>query len=102
MMIGIISDTPSLLRPEASARLAGVDHIIHAGDIGRPEVIAGLRALAPTTAIRGNIDTGRWAKGYGNNSTALTVLYFSMSLSKIRREWPTLRPPRPFVSCKEP
>ena len=70
MMIGIISDTPSLLRPEASARLAGVDHIIHAGDIGRPEVIAGLRALAPTTAIRGNIDTGRWAKGYGNNSTA--------------------------------
>jgi len=64
MMIGIISDTHGLLRPEACARLAGVDHIIHAGDIGRPEVIAGLRELAPTTAIRGNIDTGRWAKGY--------------------------------------
>ena len=64
MRIGIISDTHGLLRPEACARLAGVDHIIHAGDIGRPEVIAGLRKLAPTTAIRGNIDTGRWARGY--------------------------------------
>jgi putative phosphoesterase len=61
MMIGIISDTHGLLRPEARDRLAGVDHIIHAGDIGRPEVIAGLRELAPTTAIRGNIDTGEWA-----------------------------------------
>src|SRR5437763_4148532 len=63
MRIGIISDTHGLLRPEACARLAGVDHIIHAGDIGGPEVIAGLRELAPTTAIRGNIDTGRWARG---------------------------------------
>jgi hypothetical protein len=61
MRIGIISDTHGLLRPEACERLAGVDHIIHAGDIGRPEVIAGLRELAPTTAIRGNIDTGPWA-----------------------------------------
>ena len=61
MMIGIISDTHGLLRPEARERLVGVDHIIHAGDIGRPEVIAGLRELAPTTAIRGNIDTGEWA-----------------------------------------
>jgi putative phosphoesterase len=61
MMIGIISDTHGLLRPEACERLAGVDHIIHAGDIGGPEVIAGLRGLAPTTAIRGNVDTGSWA-----------------------------------------
>lgn len=64
MMIGIISDTHGLLRPEARARLTGVDHIIHAGDIGGPEVIAGLGALAPTTAIRGNIDAGQWARGY--------------------------------------
>src|SRR5258707_14263198 len=63
MMIGILSDTHGLLRPEACARLAGVDHIIHAGDIGRPEVIAGLRQLAPTTAIGGNIDPGPGAKG---------------------------------------
>jgi len=64
MVIGIISDTHGLLRPEACKRLAGVDHIIHAGDIGRPEVIEGLREIAPTTAIRGNIDTGQWAKAY--------------------------------------
>lgn len=64
MKIGIISDTHGLLRPEACRRLAGVDHILHAGDIGRPEVISALRQLAPTTAIRGNIDTGGWAEQY--------------------------------------
>jgi uncharacterized protein len=47
------SDREGLLHPDACERLAGVDHIIHAGDIGRPEVIAGSRELAPTTAIRG-------------------------------------------------
>ena len=62
--LGLISDTHGLLRPEACRQLAGVDHIIHAGDIGGPEVIAGLARLAPTTAIRGNIDTGAWADGY--------------------------------------
>lgn len=64
MRIGIISDTHGLLRPEACARLAGVDHILHAGDIGREEVIAGLRRIAPVTAIRGNVDTGPWARRY--------------------------------------
>jgi putative phosphoesterase len=64
MMIGIISDTHGLLRPEARERLAGVDHIVHAGDIGGPEVIAGLRELAPTTAIRGNVDRGQWANDH--------------------------------------
>lgn len=64
MRIGIISDTHGLLRPEACAQLAGVDHILHAGDIGGPEVIARLEALAPTTAIRGNNDTGAWAARY--------------------------------------
>jgi len=62
--IGIISDTHGVLRPEAIKRLAGVDHIIHAGDIGSPEVIAELCKLAPTTAIRGNVDTGEWAAEY--------------------------------------
>jgi hypothetical protein len=66
MMIGIISDTHGLLRPEARERLAGVDHIIHAGDIGGPEVISGLRELAPTTAIRGNVDKGSWANHHPN------------------------------------
>jgi hypothetical protein len=64
MKIGIISDTHGLLRPEAVERLAGVHHIIHAGDIGRPEVISGLRKIAPTTAVRGNVDRGEWAVGY--------------------------------------
>jgi putative phosphoesterase len=64
LRIGVISDTHGLLRPAAAELLGGVDHIIHAGDIGSPEVIAGLRKLAPTTAIRGNIDTGAWAAGY--------------------------------------
>lgn len=62
--VGIISDTHGLLRPEASRLLAGVHHIIHAGDIGRPEVLSGLRRIAPVTAIRGNVDGGAWAAGY--------------------------------------
>src|SRR5829696_851137 len=61
MRAGIISDTHGLLRPEVVHGLAGVDHIIHAGDIGSPELLSGLRLIAPTTAIRGNIDSGAWA-----------------------------------------
>jgi len=64
MRIGIISDTHGLLRPEAVDRLAGVHHIIHAGDIGRPEVISELSKIAPVTAVRGNIDRDEWAAGY--------------------------------------
>ena len=59
--IGIISDTHGLLRPEALCALAHVDHIIHGGDIGNPEIITALRRIAPVTAIRGNVDTGDWA-----------------------------------------
>ncbi|TJX71308.1 MAG: metallophosphoesterase family protein [Mesorhizobium sp.] len=62
--IGIISDTHGLLRPQALRCLAGVEHIIHGGDIGRPEIIAALRGIAPVTAIRGNVDTGGWAVEY--------------------------------------
>jgi len=62
--IGIISDTHALLRPEAERGLAGVDHIIHAGDIGRPEIVDALRRIAPVTAIRGNADSGEWARDY--------------------------------------
>lgn len=60
--IGIISDTHGLLRPEAERRLAGVGHIIHGGDIGSAEIITALRRIAPVTAIRGNVDTGDWAR----------------------------------------
>jgi len=57
MKIGVISDTHGLLRPEALEALAGVDHILHAGDVGNPDILDALRELAPVTAIRGNIDT---------------------------------------------
>jgi uncharacterized protein len=59
--LGIISDTHGLLRWEAEAALAGVDHIIHAGDIGSPEILERLRRIAPVTAVRGNNDKGSWA-----------------------------------------
>ena len=62
--IGIISDTHGLLRPEAERGLTGVNHIIHAGDIGRPEIVDALRRIAPVTAIRGNVDSGEWAHEY--------------------------------------
>lgn len=62
LKIGVISDTHGLLRPEAERCLAGVSHIIHAGDIGSPEILDRLGRIAPVTAIRGNIDTGDWAR----------------------------------------
>lgn len=64
MKIGVISDTHGLLRPEVAIHFRGVDHIIHAGDIGDAQVIAGLAAMAPVTAIRGNVDIGDWAAAY--------------------------------------
>jgi putative phosphoesterase len=60
--IGLISDTHGLLRPEAVRFLRGADFIIHAGDIGDPGILAGLAALAPVTAVRGNNDRGDWAR----------------------------------------
>ncbi|MFT4118361.1 metallophosphoesterase family protein [Bradyrhizobium sp.] len=62
--IGIVSDTHGLLRPEALAALAHADHIIHGGDIGNSEIISALRTIAPVTAIRGNVDTGKWAADF--------------------------------------
>lgn len=59
--IGVISDTHGLLRPEAVAALKGVDHIIHAGDVGDPAILPQLRAIAPVRAVRGNVDRGAWA-----------------------------------------
>ena len=61
MILGVISDTHGLLRPEAVAALRGVDRIIHAGDIGAPEVLAALGEIAPVTAVRGNNDRAAWA-----------------------------------------
>jgi putative phosphoesterase len=60
-MIGLISDTHGLLRPEALAALKGASQIIHAGDSGAPDVLEALRAIAPVSAVRGNVDRGDWA-----------------------------------------
>jgi uncharacterized protein len=59
--IGAISDSHGLLRPQALAALAGCDSIIHAGDVGSPDVLARLGALAPVHAVRGNVDHGAWS-----------------------------------------
>lgn len=64
MIIGVISDTHGLLRPEATQALRGSEHIIHAGDIGSPEIIPALEKIAPVTAIRGNIDRDAWTKRF--------------------------------------
>src|SRR5580692_3689033 len=58
MIIGVISDTHGLLRPEALAALQGSDYIIHAGDVGDPQILNELAAIAPLTAVRGNVDHG--------------------------------------------
>lgn len=60
-VIGVISDTHGLLRPEALKHLSDVAQIIHAGDIGSPNVLEKLQSLAPVSAVRGNNDKGPWA-----------------------------------------
>jgi putative phosphoesterase len=61
-MVGVISDTHGLLRPEALVPLHDSDLIIHAGDVGDPEILDRLREIAPTFAVRGNVDTSPWAQ----------------------------------------
>lgn len=61
-VIGVISDTHGLFRPEAVAALRGVDLILHAGDIGSAEVLETLQGMAPVVAVRGNNDKGDWAE----------------------------------------
>jgi putative phosphoesterase len=63
-LVGVISDTHGLLRPEAVEALKGSELIVHAGDIGGPDVIEALRAIAPVVAVRGNNDRGRWAEEF--------------------------------------
>jgi uncharacterized protein len=60
-IIGLISDTHGLLRPEALTALHGSDLIIHAGDVGKPGILDQLRSIAPVVSVRGNIDKGAWA-----------------------------------------
>ena len=60
-LIGVISDTHGLLRPQAVQALEGVELIIHAGDIGDPKILRALERIAPVHAVRGNTDRGDWA-----------------------------------------
>src|SRR5262245_35477940 len=80
-VLGIISDTHGLMRPQALKALEGVTMIIHAGDIGTPEVLEALQAVAPVVAVRGNNDKGEWAQALPETevvevgSVALYVLH---------------------------
>jgi len=84
LKVGVISDTHGLVRPEALAALQGVDHIIHAGDIGNPEVLSALKKLAPVTAVRGNVDRDPWARGLADTEVltlAKSTLYVVHNLA---------------------
>jgi uncharacterized protein len=61
MLIGLISDTHNLVRPEALAALEGVEQILHGGDVCQPQVLEALREVAPVSVVRGNRDQGEWA-----------------------------------------
>jgi putative phosphoesterase len=69
-ILGLISDTHGLLRPEALTALKGCELIVHAGDIGKPEIIEALRTLARVVAVRGNIDKGAWADRFPISAAA--------------------------------
>jgi uncharacterized protein len=62
MRVGVISDTHGLLRPEAEKSLCGMDLILHAGDVGNPQILERLKTIAPVFAVRGNVDTQAWAR----------------------------------------
>jgi uncharacterized protein len=68
-VIGLISDTHGLMRPEALQALRGAEIIIHAGDVGRPDVLGHLMAIAPVFAVRGNVDGGAWAASLPETET---------------------------------
>jgi putative phosphoesterase len=68
--IGLISDTHGLLRDEAIEALRGSDLIVHAGDVGDPEILDALRAVAPVIAVRGNVDHGSWASAVPTTAIA--------------------------------
>jgi putative phosphoesterase len=72
----LISDTHSLLRPEAVDALRGSELILHAGDVGKPEILESLKQIAPVIAVRGNVDTAAWA-----NALPETVVVEESSVS---------------------
>jgi uncharacterized protein len=88
MRIGVISDTHGMLRPAAIEALRGVEHILHAGDVGDPAILDVLRTLAPVTAIGGNIDVA----GTCAYLPATEVIRFICCTTGMRSIWIRLLP----------
>jgi len=84
-IVGVISDTHGLLRREAVAALRGSDCIVHAGDVGSPEILDELAKIAPVTAVRGNVDRADWARGLPK-SELIEVADVSIYVLHIREE----------------
>jgi len=87
--VGVISDTHGLVRPEALAALRGSELIVHAGDVGEPEVLEALRKIAPLVAVRGNNDRGPWARALAETEVvdaAGTLLYVIHDVAAIDLE----------------
>lgn len=85
-VLGLISDTHGLLRPEALAALRGAEAIIHAGDVGDPTILDQLRVIAPVHAVRGNVDTDAWCKSLPETASvelAGVSLYVLHNLEKL-------------------
>ncbi|QMV17428.1 YfcE family phosphodiesterase [Granulicella sp. 5B5] len=90
MVVGVISDTHGLLRPEALEALRGVEHILHAGDVGSFDILERLKVIAPVTAVRGNVDThGACAELPGTEMVELDGCYVYMVHA---REWMDIVP----------
>ena len=88
-VVGVISDTHGLMRPQALEPLRGSDLIVHCGDIGAPAVLDALRALAPVRAVRGNNDTGPWAFELPTDDVievGAHILYVIHDLGELRLE----------------
>ena len=84
MIIGILSDTHDLLRPEVTETLRGCDYILHAGDISRPGILEELDKIAPVTAVRGNNDWGEWAE---NLPLRLDLALGGLRICMAHRKW---------------
>lgn len=84
MIIGVLSDTHDLLRPEVIRALQGCGYILHAGDISRPGILEELNKIAPVTAVRGNNDFGSWADDL---PLRLDMVLCGLRICMAHREW---------------
>jgi putative phosphoesterase len=85
-LVGVVSDTHGLVRPEVLKALKGTELIVHAGDIGMVDVLNAFRTVAPVVAVRGNVDKGRWARTLHETEVVEiddTVLYVIHDLSEL-------------------